>query len=369
MMLKIKKLTYVVSSIIFVLTTGYVFGEASEQNSSLTQSPIIRPVKTIVVSVNKEIFERKFPGKVRAGKRVNLAFSVSGVIEYLKANEGVLINKGTVIARLDPRDYRYRLNSAKANYTQSKNELGRLRYLLDKKLISRAVFDQQNTVNVIALANFESSKKALSDTVLLAPFDGVIAKRYLENGEHIQADQTIASLQDISDIEIVIQVPEKFIANKRHFKNANFTVQLNVDHQHWLPAKVIEHSIESSASTNTYDVVVAIKPIAGSSIYPGMTAQVNVSYSDLASSKTTNVQVPSDSVLFDATGHAFVWIIPKEGGKPEKRMVTLVDYHSDSIIVSHGLNAGELIAISGLHAINKKQLLHPMLAGKEGLAG
>ncbi|MGL1956692.1 MAG: efflux RND transporter periplasmic adaptor subunit [Colwellia sp.] len=368
-MLNTKKLAYVVSAMFFVLTTGYVFGSDSERNISLIQESIIRPVKTVIVKTNKGLFERKFPGKVRSGKRVNLAFSVSGVIESLKANEGARVKKGTVVARLDPRDYRYRLNSAKANYDQSKNELGRLRYLLDKKLISRALFDQQDAVNVIALANFDSSKKALSDTVLRVPFDGVITKRYLENGEHIQADQTIASLQDISDIEIVIQVPEKFIADKRYLKNAIFAVQLNVDHSHWLSARVIEHRTESSISTNTYDVVVAIKPIEGFSIYPGMTAQVKVSYSDLTSFKAKSVQIPSDSVLFDAAGHAFVWIIPKEGGKPEKRMVTLVDYHSDNIIVSHGLNAGELVAISGLHAINEKQLLRPMLAGKEGLAG
>jgi len=365
-MLNIKMLLYVVSYVIFMMVTGYC---SAESKMLLVQEPVIRPVKTVKVKASRDLLEWEFPGKVRSGKRVNLSFSVSGVIEFLMADEGSRVKKDTVIARLDARDYRYRLNSAKANYEQSTTELGRLRHLLDKKLISQTRFEQQNMAHIEALADFEINKKAFSDTVLLAPFDGVIAKRYLEKGEHIQADQTIASVQDISDIEIVIQVPERFIANKHYLEKANFSVQLNIDHSHWLFAKVIEHGIESSTSTNTYDVVVAIKPIAGSFIYPGMTARVKVSYFNPTLSKTKGVQVPSDSVLFDASGHAFVWVIPVGGGRPEKRIITLIDYRSNTIIVSHGLKVGEQVAISGLHAINKNQPLRPMLVGKEGLEG
>ena len=367
--LSFNKQLYLFGGLLLVAAAGYGLAGANALEPAPTSEPVLRPIKTVKAQVSTSHFERSFPGKVRSGKRVNLAFSVPGVIEYLDANEGSLIKKGSVIARLDPRDHRYRFNSAKARYEQSKNELARLDYLLGKQLISQTRFDQQQADFEIALAAFEASRKALADTVLMAPFDGVIAKRYLENGEHIQADQTIISLQDISDIEIVIQVPEKFIANESHLNSAGFSVQLNVEQSHWFPAKVIEHSIESSLEANTYDVVVAMDAIEGMAIYPGMTAQVRVSAMLPLSEGRKQIALPADAVLVDPAGNAFVWVIPAEGGLPEKRKVQLDDFHADGVIVSSGLQGGEQIAISGLHTITAAQPLRPMAAGAEGLDG
>lgn len=64
----------------------------------------------------------------------------------------------------------------------------------------------------MAKAEFEIRKKALEDTVIIAPYDGVIAKRYVENSEHVKKQTPILALKDISEIEIIIQVPERLMA-------------------------------------------------------------------------------------------------------------------------------------------------------------
>ena len=52
----------------------------------------------------------------------------------------------------------------------------------------------------------------LSDTTLTAPYDGVIAQRFVEEGQNVQAKQPVVRFQDVEEIEIVVDVPETVMA-------------------------------------------------------------------------------------------------------------------------------------------------------------
>lgn len=363
--MKLNKILCILGTFILLAATSYVFSTERSLIQEKTKKTVVQPVKTVLVGFVSDNNERIFPGKVRSGKRVNLGFSVSGVIKYINANQGEKVQKGDVIARLDPRDYIYQVNSDTAYYEQVAKELERFQQLLEKKLISQASYDKQKAQKRIALSNLNVSKKALLDTTIKAPFTGVIAKRFFEQGEHVEKNHTIVTVQDVSNIEVVIQVPEKFIVDDKHIKKAKLLAQFNVDKKHWFAAEVVEHSVVSSLNNNTYDVVVALKARPNSSIYPGMTA--NVKISDTAFSLLNTI--PFNALQFDANGHAFVWVVPKEGGKPELRYVTVKDSNSDNVIISTGLKRGELIAISGLHNINTEKTVRPIVIREKGVEG
>ena len=61
-------------------------------------------------------------------------------------------------------------------------------------------------------AQLQQANDSLRDTSLRAPYDGIVAERYVENFEYVRAQQEIVNLQDISIVEIVAQIPETIVA-------------------------------------------------------------------------------------------------------------------------------------------------------------
>ena len=178
----------------------------------VTKPPAVRPVPTERVAELPGAAHRSFPGSVRATERVDMAFSIDGLLSELNATEGTMVKKGDVLARLDDRDARNNFKAAKARYEVTKKDFQRSKSLLAKNIIPPAEHDGAKSSYDIAAAEMRIREKALGDTVLIAPFDGVVAKRYVENYQHIKAKDRILSLKDISIIDVVIQVPERLIA-------------------------------------------------------------------------------------------------------------------------------------------------------------
>src|SRR5262245_16191405 len=92
------------------LSLLWLFGTAcSRQEPAAAQ--LIRPVKTIVVAPGGQPSFRVFPGKVEAGRKADLAFTVSGLLAKLPVKEGQHLAKGQIIAQLRPDEFQDRLRS------------------------------------------------------------------------------------------------------------------------------------------------------------------------------------------------------------------------------------------------------------------
>lgn len=103
----------------------YLFAGKGTVEKDAVQTPLqSRPVKYMTVAARNAGGERTFPGKVVASQKVDLAFRVSGQIIELPSVKGVYVEEGTLLARLDPRDFQIQLANAK-------NELGNARAQLD----------------------------------------------------------------------------------------------------------------------------------------------------------------------------------------------------------------------------------------------
>lgn len=79
--------------------------------------------------------------------------------------------------------------------------------------VAKAEVDKQRTAMDVAQADYALAKKDFDDTRLVAPFSGVITKRYVENYSNVKDKEPIVSLQDLNDLEIMINVPERVVRN------------------------------------------------------------------------------------------------------------------------------------------------------------
>ena len=74
-------------------------------------------------------------------------------------------------------------------------------------------------------AQQKAAQDALDDSSLRAPFSGVIAKKYVDNFQDVRAKQAIVSLQDISSVDILVDVPESLMAQLRRGGNGSVFAQ------------------------------------------------------------------------------------------------------------------------------------------------
>ena len=334
--------------------------------------PVVRPVPTVMV---EEIIPEKirmFPGTVKARNRVDLAFSVEGLLVELNAQEGRAVNEGETLARIDPRDFRHSHDAAKANYQRLKREFKRITALRERKVVSQAEYDAAKAAYDVALADLNIRQKALNDTVIVAPYDGVVAKRYVENKQHVTKQAPILALKDIAEVEVVIQVPERLMAlgGIRQFKDIR--VKFDADKGRWFPGRVTEYSVQPDALAGTYDVAVRLPSPKDIEVLPGMTATVKIAFAPTTKQgkKRHAVSlVPVEAVFSGSDGLSYCWLIPDQGGTPRKVKVTLgalVDRHVE---ITDGLKAGARIATAGVHSLTEKMRVRPMKKGKEGLDG
>ncbi len=351
---------------------GALSSGSDDGRASSSSQTVVRPIPTAVVKQLAVSDVRTFPGNVRANRRVDLAFSVPGLLEELNAQEGRTMRKGEVLARLDRRDYQYALDSAGAKYSDARLALERARSLRDKNAVPQAEYDKAEAAHEVARAEWHIRQKALEDTILYAPFDGVVAKRYVENCEHVQARKAILSFQDISMIEVVIQVPERLMAQDGAAGLGNLRVRLDADRDRWFDASIREWSVQSDTFTQTYDVVVGLKPPAGIRVFPGMTATVKAetgSRLEKAEAVAHSTLVPTEAVWADSDGRLYVWGIEPQGGAPRKIPVRVGALRDSGIEIVSGLVAGQHVAVAGTHTLREKMLVRPMEEGKEGLDG
>lgn len=352
--------------------TGWPMAVGHGERETPAQDPIARVLPTAVVERQPELHVRAFPGTVRAARRVDLAFSVPGVLEVLNAQEGRNLRQGEVIAVLDQRDYQNALDAAKARFVKAERNLGRIRALWEKRVTPTAKYEDAKADHDIALADLRIQEKALEDTVLLAPFDGLIVRRRVETHEHVKARETIVAFQDLSSIEVVIQVPERVIAYGGPDGLGPLKVRFDADRSRWFDAAVKEYSAEADPITRTYDVIVALAPPKDLTIFAGMTATVQAHIDDRQSHPRATqglTRIPVEALWRGPDSGSYVWVIAPEGGPPEKREVEALALSDGCVQIRAGLEPGEHVAIAGLHSLRETLWVRPMKMGLRGLDG
>lgn len=333
------------------------------------QRVVVRPVPTALVQKVSPVEKRDFPGSVRAKNRVDIAFSVAGQIIELNAREGERLAKGDVLAKLDPRDFQNALASAQASFNDAKRAYARAKDLFQRKVYSQAQLDAAMTTYEVAEATLRQRNKDLSDTIIYAPFDGVVAKRYVENHEHIKDKVPVAAFKGLSRIEVVTQVPERLVAKVGIEEISRIAVRFDVDQDTWFPAQVKEYSLQSDPVSRTYDIVVSLEPPKDLEILPGMTATVEFERRRPESSEKPAYVVPASSVLGGNNGESYVWVIPETSGNPKKVEVEIGAITGEGVEIISGLQGTERVATAAIHTLLEDMHVRPVRPGKEGLDG
>jgi len=334
------------ATVVAVAVVGLLFGCGKKDEPAPKE--VVRPVKIITVAGGAETGPISLPGKTRASQRVDLSFKVSGPLVELPAEEGQEVKRGQLLARILPRDFQINLDQAKARAIEAERQYDRYKELYVRKQVSKAEFDRYKASRDVSAAQLEDAQNALKDTYLKAPFDGVVAKRYVENHQDVQAKQPIVFLQDISAIEILVDIPETLMVQIREGREPQAVAKFAVAPDLTFPLKLKEFSTEADPQTQTYQVVMVMPRPEGINILPGMTATVEGSRKS-APGDTTRIVIPAIAVTEDSARQAFVWVLNEADMTVKKTAVRVGEMTgSDGIVILDGLRGGEKIVVSGV---------------------
>lgn len=309
-------------------------------------APAVRPVKTMIVGGDVG-GTRVLPARVEAGQRASLSFRVGGPLVELPIEKGQSVEKGQLVARIDPRDYQIAVNEARANFTKAEADFKRYQSLYERNAVSLADLDVRRSQYDVTKSKLEEAEANLSDTGLVAPFSGNITERYVENFQTVQPKQEIAALQNFETLDVIVDAPEQIIATARRTEEGtDLVARFDVAKEREFPLTFREVAAQADPKTQTYEVRFSMKSPEGINILSGMTAEVVIRTQKAATTDSV-FAVPSSAVFAaDEDGQSSVWVVGDDL-TVHRRVVQLGSVTgTGSVQITEGLRAGERIAVA-----------------------
>jgi RND family efflux transporter MFP subunit len=343
------------SRIIAAALLGLPLVGCKEPPSSVVQD---RPVRTVTVERGAEAETVTLTGQVLAKDKESLAFRVDGRMIERPVRMGDVVKIGQVVARLDAQDQQNALRSAEANLaaaearlTQAKSTFWRQQQLLQNGWTTRAQYDQAQQALQSAAAEVDSNqaqlrakRDQLSYTVLVADASGAVTSVGAEPGEVIHSGQGIAEVARDGGRDAVFDVPAQLIRTAP--RNPVVEIALANDPKVTATGQVREIAPAADAATRTFKVKVSIAdPPVDMQLGSTVTGRIHLA-------PPPGVQVPA-TALTEANGHPAVWVVDPGSLVVSARNVDVPRYDPASVVVSHGLNLGDVVVTAGV------QVLHP----------
>ena len=206
-------------------------------------------------------------------------------------------------------------------------------------------------------AQIKVARDSLTDATLLAPFDGIIARRDIENFSNVQAGQSIVLLQGLDVVHLAFDIPSPDVIELTRNGPGQITNTAVFDA---LPgqefaAEPVEFSVQADSATQTYRGRVSVEVPEGAVILPGMVASVIASTEGSAA----RVQVPLSAIAAAADGAPFVWRVDA-GGMVSQQPVSLGEANGAQVIVTEGLADGDVVVAAGVSEIIDGMTIRPI---------
>lgn len=163
---------------------------------------------------------------------------VSGQVQEAALREGIAVQAGQVLARLDQADLKARLQQQQAMLEEAQARLAMAQKneynataLLSQKFISQTSFDTTANAVELARANVKSAaamvdlaRIALNDSVIRAPIGGIISKRHVQAGDKVAPDMPVYTIVGLNELTLEAQVPTTDIPRVQVGQEVRFQV-------------------------------------------------------------------------------------------------------------------------------------------------
>jgi HlyD family secretion protein len=317
-------------------------------------------------------------GYVTARRRATVSSKVTGKVLEVYVEEGMRVKSGQELARLDASFASRSLALARAEATAAASSLEETRVrireaqldydrasrLASSEISSRADVDRaqaqldavrarlaaQSDQLQTARRHVELQSQHVEDTIIRAPFDGVVISKDAQPGEMISPVSAgggftrtgICTLVDMSSLEIEVDVNEAYINRVHPDQRVEAVLDAYPDWK--IPARVITAVPTADRQKATVKVRIALDE-RDERVLPDMGVKVTFITSDpAAAAATTSVVIPRAALRRDGEQDV-VFVV--QDRKAERRAVRVATTQGDQVRLASGVAAGEQVVISG----------------------
>ena len=329
-----------------------------------------RLVKLLTIGSQVASMKLEYPGEIKAARSVNLGFEVAGKIIELPIEDGLAMQEGALLGRLDPSDYAADRDAAQADLRAARSAYVRARNIFDEGAGSQAEVDRTLRDLMVAEQKMKQAQKALDDTGLKAPYTGVVGQRIADSFQNVQAKEPVLIFQDTSSLEMDVSVPERdFVRMQRGLTLEERTEMLRPEVAvsaipgRTFPARLKSFTATADPVTRTYTATFQFDRPDDVNILPGMTARVILKPSPETIAKYTPAEVstvPLAAIGSDTSGKPYVWRVDPDSMKVARVDVTLGDIVGNDITLTGGIARGERIAITGVSRLYEGAKVRPL---------
>lgn len=295
-------------------------------------------VQVAAVAVQPLWDEEEVVGNVEAAQRAVLSAKVTGVIDAVKVAPGARVTRGEVLATIDAREIKARLDSALAAQDQAQKDFARIEKLLKSGSSTRQEFDAATTRLRTADAALVEARTMLQYTEITAPFDGVVTRKLVEVGDLATPGKPLLEMENSSLLRFECEIPEALV--DRVSMGAELPVTIDAAGA-TLSGKVSEIAPSASAGSRTF--LVKLDLPAAEKLRAGQFGRVRVPVRERPALLVAGAAVVRRGQIES------VFVV--EEGTARLRLVKTGRKMDGQVEVISGLSGGESVVVRDAHLL------------------
>ena len=302
-------------------------------------------------------------GTIASRTTTSVGFLVSGRLDTRDVDVGDTVTAGQTLAAIDPTDLQNQLDSAKsqvdaanAAVAQTTAEEAAKRQLLKEGFTTQSEYNQALKALQTAQADLASAQASLrlaqdqlGYATLKSPVVGAVTRTGADPGQVVQAGQMIVEIADIVALDAVFSVPQR-IANLAKI-GAQVTVWLQSNPDIKVTGSVRQIAPNADPTTGTYTIKVGLDK-------PPPEMRLGALVRGRAEQAGADVFALPPTALVQTGDKPQVWVVGPDNAV-HLRPVTVARYDSTGVMISEGLQRGDLVVIAGVNSLAEGQVVKP----------
>lgn len=340
-----------------LLCMALLLGACSEKE---TPPEPVRPVLSVTVKALNEESLGRFAGSIQARYESNTGFRVGGRIASRNVDVGAEVQKGTLLATLDPSDQQNQLRSAQGDLARIQAQLinaqanaRRQQALFDRGVGAQAQLDVANTDLKTTQASLDQaraavsqSKDQLSYTELRSDHKAVVTAWNAEAGQVVTAGQQVVTLAQPDIKEAVIDLPDTLVDQLPSDVVFSVAAQLDPSINTTAIIREIEPQAQSATRTRRARLTLSDTP-------DGFRLGTAISVT-LSSAIKPRIELPL-TALQEVDGKPRIWVIDTQNKTVNPRDVSVVSRGDNSVVLAGGVQNGERVVSAGVNSLKPGQ--------------
>ncbi|CAM2848739.1 efflux RND transporter periplasmic adaptor subunit [Vibrio rarus] len=286
---------WIISLILFAALGAWLLVGALQSEPSLSPPPQqerhVPLAKVVVTDFDAQPVARKIDlyGRTAPNRDVELSAELAGTIERLQVRKGASVKRGQIIATIDKGDLDIQLDRANALLRVKQKEFNAATSLKKRGLQNEVEFTKAEAELANAKATVANVRLGLKNSVIRAPFSGVIDRLHVELGDYVAKGDQVAHLIDLEKLIIEADLSERHIQGIQKGQAANITLLGGEQ----IEGRLRYVSRNSSLTTNTFPIEIEIAN-QDQRLPSGVSAEVEVELETQMAVKVTPAMLALD---------------------------------------------------------------------------